>query len=251
MAEQSGIIRLKGTIGGISFYKSGDGYLAREKGGVSAQRIASDPAFQRTRENNAEFGTAGKAGKLVRNAIQVLLQQAKDKRCVGRLTRSLLAVIKTDETHIRGERQVEDGNMELLNGFEFNNNGKLGSTLFTPFTNSLDRSTGELNLNLEAYQANIRIVAPGGTTHYRIHYGGAELDFVEKVFTFGMDQGAILPYDSASQAAQTLSVALTADSILPVIGVLGVEFFQEVNGEMYPLKNGTYNALAVTLVDQV
>ena len=151
-------------------------------------------------------------------------------------------------------KKIEDLAVQInheLYGFEFNQNGKLGSTLFTPFTNSLDRSTGEMSLNLSAYQANIRIVAPGGTTHYRIHYGGAELDFVEKVFTFGMDQGAILPYDSASQAAQTLSVALTADSILPVIGVLGVEFFQEVNGEMYPLKNGTYNALAVTLVDQV
>ena len=56
MAQQSGIIPLKGTLGNITFYKSKEGYLAREKGGVSAERIASDPAFQRTRENGAEFG---------------------------------------------------------------------------------------------------------------------------------------------------------------------------------------------------
>ena len=48
MARQSGIVKLEGTIGNISFYKSQDGFLAREKGGVDGARIASDPAFQRT-----------------------------------------------------------------------------------------------------------------------------------------------------------------------------------------------------------
>jgi hypothetical protein len=34
MAKQMGIIKLQGTIGDINFYKSQDGYMAREKGGV-------------------------------------------------------------------------------------------------------------------------------------------------------------------------------------------------------------------------
>ena len=51
MARQKGIIKLEGTIGDISFYKSKDGHLARTKGGVDAERIQNDPAFQRTREN--------------------------------------------------------------------------------------------------------------------------------------------------------------------------------------------------------
>ena len=55
MARQKGIIKLKGTIGDITFYKTQDGHLAREKGGIDASRIASDPAFQRTRENGSEF----------------------------------------------------------------------------------------------------------------------------------------------------------------------------------------------------
>ena len=32
MARQKGIIKLKGTIGDITFYKTQDGHLAREKG---------------------------------------------------------------------------------------------------------------------------------------------------------------------------------------------------------------------------
>lgn len=251
MAQQSGIIKLKGTLGGISFYKTSDGYLAREKGGVSAQRIATDPAFQRTRENNAEFSTAGKAGKLVRNSIQVLLQNARDKRCVARLTRSLLAVVKTDEVNARGERKVQDGNMQLINGFEFNQNGKLGSTFFTPFASALDRTTGELSVDIDAYQAAVRIAAPRGTTHYRLNFAGVELDFEERNFNFSMEQTAILPHTSVEQVASSLTASLTANTTLPVLGVLGIEFFQEVNAEMYPLKNGAFNALAVIKIDQV
>lgn len=70
MAQQKGIIPLKGTIGNITFYKSKDGFLAREKGSLDATRIANDPAFQRTRENGAEFGRAGKAGKVLRTAFR-------------------------------------------------------------------------------------------------------------------------------------------------------------------------------------
>lgn len=63
MARQKGIIKLKGTLGGITFYKTSlDGHLAREKGGIEAERIANDLAFQRTRENNSEFGREGAAG---------------------------------------------------------------------------------------------------------------------------------------------------------------------------------------------
>ncbi|MBW2962998.1 hypothetical protein [Mesonia aestuariivivens] len=251
MAQQSGIIKLKGSLGGISFYKTSDGYLAREKGGVSAQRIANDPVFQRTRENNAEFATAGKAGRLLRNAIQVLLQNAKDKRCVARLTRLLLAIVKTDQLHPRGERQVEAGNFQLLNGFEFNQNAKLGTSLYVPFETSLDRSAGTLTVSLPAYQPSVRIAAPKGTSHFRLAMAGVELNFEDSSFNFSKSETPIIAHNSSLQAGSTLVSNLTENANLPIIGIIGVAYFQEVNGEMYPLKNGAFNALAVSFVDQV
>ncbi|MFA6278267.1 MAG: hypothetical protein WC622_16075 [Pedobacter sp.] len=95
MARQKGIIKLKGTIGGITFYKtSQDGHLAREKGGIEKSRIESDPAFQRTRENGSEFGRAGKAGKLLRTALRALLLNSADDRMVSRLTKEMLKLFK-------------------------------------------------------------------------------------------------------------------------------------------------------------
>src|SRR4051812_38801900 len=132
MARQTGVIKLKGTIGGISFYKSKDGHLAREKGGIEASRIRTEANFQRTRENGAEFGRAGKAGKVLRNSIRGFLQNAKDFRMVSRLTKLMVKVIQEDQTNPRGLRNVIDGEAELLEGFEFNFNGKLGTSLYAP-----------------------------------------------------------------------------------------------------------------------
>src|SRR5204862_7556982 len=134
MAQQKGIIPLKGTIGNITFYKSKDGFMAKEKGGVDANRIANDPAFQRTRENGAEFGRAGKAGKTLRTALRSLLQNTSDSRMISRLTKEMMRVIQADETSARGLRNVIDGEAELLSGFEFNGNGKLATTIYAPFT---------------------------------------------------------------------------------------------------------------------
>jgi hypothetical protein len=106
MAKQKGIIKLEGTIGDLTFYKSQDGLLARGKGGADATRIANDPNFQRTRENGSEFGAAGKAGKLLRTALRVLMQNSSDNRVVSRLTTEMVKVIQADATNVRGQRNV-------------------------------------------------------------------------------------------------------------------------------------------------
>ena len=97
------------TIGDITFYKTQDGHLAREKGGIEASRIASDPAFQRTRENGSEFGRAGKAGKILRTSLRALLLNSADGRMVSRLTQAMVKVIQADMISIRGMRNVIDG----------------------------------------------------------------------------------------------------------------------------------------------
>jgi len=251
MAKQKGIIKLDGTIGGITFYKSQDGYLAREKGGVSADRIANDPNFQRTRENGEEFGRAGKAGKLLRNAIRAMLQNAADSRMVSRLTQKMVEVIQEDATNPRGQRNVIDGEAELLEGFEFNISGKLGTTLYAPFTGTIDRVAGTLTANIPSFVPINMLAAPGGSTHFKIVSAGAEVDFENETFVMDSQATAILPWDATATAVINLANAVTANSTHPLFLALGIEFYQEVNGQMYPLKNGSYNALALVKVSGI
>ena len=249
MAKQASIIKLKGTIGGITFYKTQDGYLAKEKGGVDASRIANDANFARTRENGNEFGTVGKAGKTLRVALRTLLQDVSDNRMVSRLTAAMITVLQADTTSVRGQRNVIDGEAALLEGFDFNNNAKLSTTLFAPYTSTVNRVAGTLVVNVPAFVPANLIAAPGGTTHFKLVSAGAEVDFENNVFTVDTHDSGILPWESAATAVINLANAVTANSTHPLFLVFGVEFYQQVNGQQYPLKNGTFNALAIVKVD--
>lgn len=248
MARQKGIIKLKGTIGDITFYKTQDGHLAREKGGIDASRIANDPAFQRTRENGSEFGRAGKAGKLLRIAFRGALINAADGRMVSRLTQRMIKVIQADTTSDRGLRNVIDGEAELLAGFEFNIRGKLGTSLFAPYVAEIDRVAGEIKVDLPSFIPLNMIAAPGGTTHFKIISAGAEIDFEAETFVVNSSETVILPWDVAPSAVISQVNAVTANSTKPLFLVVGVEFYQQVNGQMYSLKNGAFNPLSVVQV---
>ena len=249
MARQKGIIKLKGTIGDITFYKTQDGHLAREKGGIDASRIKNDPAFQRTRENGSEFGRAGTAGKILRTALRALLLNSADGRMVSRLTQQMVKVIQADVNSDRGLRNVIDGEAELLTGFEFNIRGKLGTGLFAPFVASIDRVTGQIKVTVPSFIPVNMIAAPSGTTHYKIISAGAEIDFEEETFVVENSETGILPWDAVASMVIDQTNIVTPASTKPLFLALGIEFFQEVNGQMYPLKNGAYNPLALVKVD--
>jgi hypothetical protein len=251
MAKQKGIIKIEGTLGDITFVKTQDGYIAKEKTSISASRIANDKAFQRTRENAAEFGRAGKAGKVLRTAIRILLQNAKDNRMVSRLTKEMMKVVKADATSTRGLRNVVDGEAELLQGFNFNINAILSATLYAKYTAAIDRVAGSLVIDIPAFIPTNELVVPDGVTHYQIVSAGAEIDFESGTHIESSAATGILPCDTNLSVPVTLTNPVTPNSTHPLFLLLGIQFFQQVNGTNYPLKNGTYNALSLVKVNGV
>jgi hypothetical protein len=243
MAKQSAIIPFEGTLGNITFYKSEDGYRVKRKSAVSKERFATDPAFERTRENGAEFGRSGTGGKTLRLAFKELLQHASDSKMVSRLTRELMRVLQSDTINARGKRRIIDGNIALLTGFDFNLNGRLTTTLSAPFSADINRVTGELSIQIASFIPNRMLAVPDGATHYRINSAGAEVDFEQKKHLGDVQRTPVLPWNDQATAAMRFTHTVTAGSRLPLFLALGVDFYQEMNGGLYPLKNAAYNCL--------
>ncbi|TWI83248.1 hypothetical protein IQ13_1356 [Lacibacter cauensis] len=248
MAQQKGILPLKGTIGNINFYKTKDGYLAREKTSVNKDRIANDPAFARTRENGAEFGRAGAAGKVLRTALRSLLLNTADSRMLSRLTREMMKVIQADAVNERGLRNVIDGEATLLEGFDFNAGSKLSTSLFAPYTTNIDRVSGALSISIPSFVPVNMVAAPSGATHFKIVTAGVEIDFENKTYVVDFGNSNSLPINSTATAVLNLSHQVTANSTKPLFLAMGIEFYQEVNGNQYSLKNGAFNALSLVKV---
>ncbi len=220
----------------------------RQKTDLDGKRIANDPAFQRTRENGAEFGRAGRAGRVLRTAIRPMLVNVKDRLMTSRLTTALIRVVQADVVNPRGLRNVIDGEAELLSGFEFNQNGTLGTTLYAPYSNEIDRQAGTLALSVESYVPSQMIVAPSGTTHFKIVSAGVAIDFEGEAFTTDRKETAFLPWDDNATQPLVHMHHVTAGSTHPLFLLMGIVFFQEVNGTYYPLKNGTHNPLRIVAV---
>ncbi len=250
MAEQDGIFKIKGTLGGVTFYKTQDGYLVREKSGIDRKRMATDPAFQRTRENAAEFRTASKYGKYLRNAIRPVLMHSADNRLSSRLVQNLMILLKTDTVNERGQRTPHDGDLSLLRGFDFNNRGLLQATLYAPFRSSFDRSTGEMTVNIPSLVPLEAIKAPPGTTHFEIVAAGALIDFSNGESTLVSSTTDKLPYEHHHLPAVVLPLQLPAASTLTLVQLLGIRFFQFVNRDAYALNNGAYNALQLIQIEK-
>ena len=245
MARQSGLIKIKGTLDNVSFYKTKDGHLARMKTSVDAKRIANDPAFERTREHNKEFANSATSGKIMRDALRPMALNAADGRVISRLTKVMSAIKNLDSVSSRGARNVGIGitdpnSIIKLKGFEFNKEALLSAILFKPMT--IDTNTGEVVIADLVPQMDI--VWPQGTTHVQFTCGFAGIDFVSGDKDLQMSTPVNLPVDSVMT-----TVVLTPASAPTVSGtnlyLLKVEFFQEINGVQYTLKNGAYNALRV------
>lgn len=248
MAQQKSILKIEGTVGGLTFYKMNGVHLVKEKGGVSAAKIASDPNFVRTRENNEEFGAAGSAGKFLRDSLRSLMLTTSDSLVTSRATTLMHSAMKLDTTNVRGKRTPAVGltvaeGKALLQNFNFNNNAILGTVLHKTY--SVDIPSGVITMP-GLVPAN-DITAPTGTTHINISGAMANIDFSTGAADVEITNVVSLP-DDATSTDVTLTPTAVAQGTGINLFLLKIEFFQQVNGNLYPLKNGSYNSLAIVAV---
>jgi hypothetical protein len=250
MAKQNGLVKLLGTVGDMTYYKSKDGYMAKEKTVISAERIASDPKFNRTRENNAEFGNACTSGKTLRHSLNTVLKNARDGRMVSRLSKTMMQVIKSDAVSARGQRTVATGDLQLLKGFEFNGGAVFSSTFYAPYTVNIDRVAGNISISIPPFSPMSAVIVPQGATHFELIAGAAAIDFAAQTFESAATQTAPIAWDANTTAQTTLSLSIPKASTLPLFVALGIQFYQVVNGSQYPLTDKSFNALSLIAVNK-
>jgi hypothetical protein len=251
MAKQTGIFTLKGTMSGVTFYHTTlDGHLAHQKSSLSKERVMTDDAFIRTRENGVEFGGACVAGHTLRQGLRTFLRAGKDRRVTSRLVKNMMNVVHSDTTSIRGARVAELGDSTLLNGFDFNKNAKLSEVFTAPFASTIDRVAGTLTMNIPSFIPLNMIVAPEGATHFKIVTEGAEVDYALRQSIVEDQETAILPFDSTPTSIINQVATVTAGSTFPLFHMLGIQFLEIINGSYYDLRNNGFNSLRVVYVDQ-
>lgn len=249
MGQQKGPLRLRGTHGDFTFAETKDGYVWKKKAIVDKNRLALK-TMERVRNNMAEFSTAGRAVKLIREAFKTQISIAKDRHLTPRLQVAVVKVVKADTVHPHGKRTAATGDLVLLEQFQCNPKALFNTVLGTDHSSSIDRATGDVTLIVPPFIPENRLVKPDGSTHFRISATCSEIDFENNTFVTKTEQSALLPIDRLATAEISLTNTMTPGSTLPIFLAAGIQFSELVNGFETPIVGGDSSALCFVKIDQ-
>ncbi|RED48385.1 hypothetical protein [Seonamhaeicola aphaedonensis] len=265
MAKQKGYIDLEGTLGGLTFYKSGGQSIVKTKSAINKDRILKESNFKRTRENMTEFGGSATVGKALRHGFATIIPIMSDRTVVGRLT-AIMKRINANGTGVRGKREFDIlTNKALLEGFEFNKSKPLESVFFAPFgTPTLDTNRSICTWLIPDFNTLDYIHAPEGATHFKLVLGCSVLSN----YTYNNDLKQYTPTNPGENETSnivfsneipltgpvgsdtTLTTDLGFSSALPisvaVVITVGIIFYQDINGVLYELASD--NAMTIQVV---
>ena len=265
MAIQNSFIKIKGSLGGLTFYERDGKNLIKTEGGIDRSRILNDPNFRRTRENMQEFGAAAVIGRSFRIAFSGISKEVSSRGIAGRVTGTMKRLNRAG-TGNRGERSFEVlPNRQMLEGFEFQPKLPFRSVFYAPTEAPvLDANRSVITWTVPDFNTQNHIKIPNGATHARLVLHAAVLsDFVfdQAEQTFGFLHpaenelsmtvyGAEFPLTGMVGGATVLTADLGLSAALPATaGVLigtGILFYQQINGLFYALANN--NAFQIAKV---
>ncbi len=265
MAIQNSFIKIKGSLGGLTFYEKDGKSLIKTAGGISKERILNDPNFRRTRENMQEFGAAATLGKALRNGFSGISREVTTASIAGRITGMMKRINRVGPGN-RGERAFEIvANKQLLEGFEFQKDLPLSTVFYAPFeAPELDANRSVTTWIVPNFNTGNYMQIPLGATHFKLALHTAVLsDYV-----FDSTDGSyqfVNPVENKQNATAFSSeipvvgsvgtdITLTTDlgfstPIPATAGVLiaiGILFYQEINDQFYALARN--NALQIVKV---
>jgi hypothetical protein len=259
MAQQTGPLKYKGTIGGIRHFKIKglSGHFAGMAGGPDANQVRTAPEFARTRENMNEFGGCAAAAKSLRVGLAQLIKQMSDPQLTGRLTAIMKKINLEDQTEPRGYRAILiTSQPQYLSGLNFNRNLSFDSIFFAPINFTSAPTRNSVELSVEPFNPLNFINPPAGATHFRLISAISVLSDYVYNSTSGIYEPMETEINELSNVANSEYLSLsdpilspiTIENELPgapamtpdvsVLNCVGIEFYQKVGTSFYKFNSG-------------
>jgi hypothetical protein len=235
MAKVKGIVTLQGTLGGVNYYQTIYGPIAREAGGgFNGDAIRTKASMKRVRENGSEFGHCSRVNKLFRQGIGVFYEHYKFAGLHGHLMRLFTRLKDLDPVNERGERRVglglaTEAGKTLMRTFDYTPESRLSKVW--PYKPQIENSDYKLRFTSIDMA---KVTFPKGATHLKLLYGVLDIDFGSMTFErYAADPVLI----DRSFDSHSLEIPLTEIPTITqtAIGVLGMRLYQQVDGILYPL----------------
>lgn len=247
---------IRGTFNDMVFAQTKYGTQLRKKGNVDAQRVATDPAFKKTRKAMKQFGMHARIRSLIWNSIRPNNPKEikwGDNEFHKRLFRKAAQMTRADESSKMGLKGVLDSEWSLVEGLEFNRFKGLSDTLSITPTVSYDPLAGSAQVSLENIIPYSQIGGPESATHAKliavIGVMNQNLIYEDKPL-YETVEASSEAFELYSTDPQTFAVSLQLEqnTVHPVLIAVGIQFFYNDGTELELLTSKDSHAARILFV---
>lgn len=255
MAKYKSLFQVSGDVGDAGFRLIDGQMVLGRTSSLDRNRIRTDPAFERTRENQKEFSAAAKATAAFRLGLAGVMKRFADPRASSRFTAVFKKMLNAGPG-LRGQRTIEIMNQKAkLIGLNLHRSETVASVFLMRPTLTVNVDRNAVTTIIPVFNADEKVVPPRGATHFKLTLAVVALSD----FEFDVDEKTHVPVHPAISGLgatatsaeigvkETPATAINLMASLPgspilgledgLIAMLGIEFFQEVNGQLSILKD--------------
>jgi len=229
MSKNTGLLRMTGKIGEyVGYYRKGKQYFRSMPKHVRRSKATQLAA--------TDFGTASKAGKLIRHSLRAELNIRHDDGMINRLNTGMLRILYAGSQQ-RGSRSFQRNKLSMLTGMQFNERTALSRLL--RFTPQVVQDGNSLRIAIPALGANDILHAPN-TTHIEIKAIATGVNLNEGHCREAASDKVLIDFRKPAVATELILPFKAGDE--ETIVVLQVRAFTEDGGQLYESGNRKYFA---------
>jgi hypothetical protein len=250
MAKLISALKISGTINDLMFCKQRKGGVTvQSKGGPSRFNVLFNKRFARTRQNYREYQGAIQSATLVRRGLGFLWHSASSQLLSGRMNKLLHQVVVSDTESMDGPRRAHKGNVQLLEGFDYNHELSLDSALPVNLQYSMDAEQGHARLVVPSHIVRHKRNFPKKATHFKIVSCLSAMHFGERRGRYQVVESSLLPL-SQQMEAHEMEHHLPGEAGEVLVHTVGIVFFM-LQGETFkPLSGGALRIVQVARIKE-
>jgi hypothetical protein len=208
-----------------------EGYFQARKIGLTGGRVRIDPRFHKTRLLAKEFAQSDAWAKLIRAAFQAVTGIKCKKQSLHGL---LIRALQHDEVHYYGSRQLQQGDLSLLEGFNFNANLELAQTCKLDWDDYYDSSVKETGVCLPSFVPEYFLFPPVGITHCRIDLVTMAIDLRNNSYDAAIARTSLIPLKRINIPARELKTPYQTGNDIVNITALGLSCYEQQQNGLLP-----------------
>ncbi|MDF2188213.1 SMI1/KNR4 family protein [Paraflavitalea sp. CAU 1676] len=247
MARYYGPVKIRGSVGGLTYYENEEGQFVKEKGSPRECRMQYGEEFMRSRRYAAEFQGATAVARQLRDAMGNLTIGVRSMRASSNMTTWLLSVAHTDPVSDWGERKVWLGDLSLLQGYEFNKNNKLDDALPVPLWDNCRLVDGKATVKLPGFRLRRKKNLPDNASHFRMVSAVLYLDAGKKTYKRDLKEGTLCEIGNKAGPAFEAEHEIAAGEGQLVLWLVGIEYLGMGKKRMEVLKGGAMRVMGCGL----